>query len=184
MSSDTQGNRPLSEEELQDLVASSDAGARNPIGKVGVFLAIVAAIWSVFQVLLASPISNAVLPGSVVNNARQIHLAFAIFLAFAAYPALKSSPRDYIPVQDWIMGLLGAAIALYGYFFYTKIVNAGGLADDTDKWVALGGLLLLFEAARRALGRQWRSLRRSSLPMCSLAHPNGCPRLSAGKGQA
>ena len=27
-----------------------------------------------------------------------------------------------------------------------------GLADDTDKWIALGGLLLLFEAARRALG--------------------------------
>ncbi|WP_050603443.1 TRAP transporter permease [Ruegeria sp. 6PALISEP08] len=152
MSSDTQSNRPLSEEELQDLVASSDAGGRNPVGNVGIFLAIVAAIWSIFQVVLASPISNYVLPGSVVNNARQFHLAFAMFLAFAAYPALKSSPRGYIPIQDWIMGLLGAFVALYGYFFYDKIVNAGGLADNTDKWIALGGLLLLFEAARRALG--------------------------------
>ncbi|WP_298848063.1 TRAP transporter permease [uncultured Ruegeria sp.] len=152
MNSDTQSNRPLSEEELQDLVASSDAGGRNPVGNVGVFLAIVAAIWSIFQVVLASPLANYVLPGSVVNNARQFHLAFALFLAFAAYPALKSSPRDYIPVQDWIMGLVGAFVALYGYFFYEKIVNAGGLADDTDKWVALLGLLLLFEAARRALG--------------------------------
>ncbi|MEO1108230.1 MAG: TRAP transporter permease [Pseudomonadota bacterium] len=152
MSSDTQSNRPLSEEELQDLVASSDAGGRNPVGNVGIFLAIVAAIWSIFQVVLASPIANYVLPGSIVNNSRQFHLAFAMFLAFAAYPALKSSPRDYIPIQDWIMGLLGAFVALYGYFFYDKIVNAGGLADDTDKWVALGGLLLLFEAARRALG--------------------------------
>ncbi|NOD75331.1 MULTISPECIES: TRAP transporter permease [unclassified Ruegeria] len=152
MSSDTQSNRPLSEEELQDLVASSDAGGRNPVGNVGIFLAIVAAIWSIFQVVLASPISNYVLPGSVVNNSRQFHLAFAMFLAFAAYPALKSSPRNYIPIQDWIMGILGAFVALYGYFFYDKIVNAGGLADDTDKWIALGGLLLLFEAARRALG--------------------------------
>jgi TRAP transporter 4TM/12TM fusion protein len=152
MSSDTQSNRPLSEEELQDLVASSDAGGRNPVGSVGIFLAVVAALWSVFQVVLASPISNVVLPGSVVNNSRQIHLAFAMFLAFAAYPALKSSPRNYIPIQDWIMGALGAFVALYGYFFYDKIVNAGGLADDTDKWIALGGLLLLFEAARRALG--------------------------------
>ena len=152
MSSDTQSNRPLSEEELQDLVASSDAGGRNPVGSVGIFLAIVAALWSAFQVLLASPISNVVLPGSVVNNSRQIHLAFAMFLAFAAYPALKTSPRNYIPIQDWIMGALGAFVALYGYFFYDKIVNAGGLADNTDKWVALGGLLLLFEAARRALG--------------------------------
>ncbi len=152
MSADQQGNRPLSEEELQELVASSDAGARDPAGNVGLFLAIVAAIWSIFQVVLASPLSNYILPGSVVNNARQFHLAFALFLAFAAYPALKSSPRNYIPIQDWIMGILGAFVALYGYFFYDKIVNAGGLADDTDKWIALGGLLLLFEAARRALG--------------------------------
>ncbi len=152
MSSDTQSNRPLSEEELQDLVASSDAGARDPAGNVGIFLAIVAVLWSVFQVVLASPLSNAILPGSVVNNSRQIHLAFAIFLAFAAYPALKSSPRDYIPIQDWIMGVVGAGIALYGYIFYEKLVDNGLLADDVDKWVALGGLLLLFEAARRALG--------------------------------
>ncbi|MEX0368004.1 MAG: TRAP transporter permease [Ruegeria sp.] len=152
MTSDSQGNRPLSEEELQELVASSDAGARDPAGNVGLFLAIVAVIWSVFQVILASPISNLLLPGSVVNNSRQIHLAFAMFLAFSAYPALKSSPRNYIPIQDWIMGIVGTVIALYGYIFYQKIVNAGGLADDTDKWVALVGLILLFEAARRALG--------------------------------
>ena len=152
MAADQPGKRPLSEEELQELVSSSDAGARAPAGSVGLFLAIVATVWSVYQVLLASPIANVVLPGSVVNNSRQIHLAFAMFLAFMAYPALKSSPRHYIPVQDWIMAVLGAAIALYGYFFYEKIVNSGGLADDTDKWVALVGLVLLFEAARRALG--------------------------------
>jgi TRAP transporter 4TM/12TM fusion protein len=152
MASDTQGNRPLTEEELQDLVASSDAGARDPAGSVGLFLAIVAVIWSVFQVVLASPVSNLLLPGSVVNNSRQIHLAFAMFLAFAAYPALKSSPRNYIPIQDWIMGIVGAGIALYGYIFYQKIVDSGGLADDVDKWFALLGLILLFEAARRALG--------------------------------
>ena len=152
MTSDAQGNRPLSEEELQELVASSDAGARNPVGSVGLFLAIVAVIWSVFQVILASPLANQLLPGSVINNSRQIHLAFAIFLAYAAYPALKSSPRGYVPVQDWIFAIAGTGIALYGYIFYQKIVDSGGLADDIDKWFALAGLLLLFEAARRALG--------------------------------
>lgn len=152
MTSDAQGNRPLSEEELQELVASSDAGARNPVGSVGLFLAIVAVIWSVFQVILASPLANQLLPGSVINNSRQIHLAFAIFLAYAAYPALKSSPRGYVPIQDWIFAIAGTGIALYGYIFYQKIVDSGGLADDIDKWFALAGLLLLFEAARRALG--------------------------------
>ncbi|KIC22527.1 TRAP transporter permease [Leisingera sp. ANG-Vp] len=152
MTSDAQGNRPLSEEELQELVASSDAGARNPVGSVGVFLAIVAVIWSLFQVILASPLANQLLPGSVINNSRQIHLAFALFLAYAAYPALKSSPRGYIPIQDWVFAVVGTGIALYGYIFYQKIVDSGGLADDVDKWFALAGLILLFEAARRALG--------------------------------
>ncbi|WP_412563952.1 TRAP transporter permease [Thalassobius sp. MITS945101] len=144
--------RALSEEELQELVAASDAGGRNPTGAVATFMASIALLWSVFQVVLASPLSNVILPGDLINNSRQIHLAFAIFLAFLAYPALSTSPRKHIPVQDWIMAALGAFVALYGYFFYDKIVNSGGLADDTDKWIALGGLILLFEAARRALG--------------------------------
>jgi len=152
MTSDVHENRPLTEEELQDLVSSSDAGARNPPGSIGLFLAIVAVIWSVFQVILASPLSNVLLPGSVVNNSRQIHLAFAMFLAFTAYPALKSSPRNFVPVQDWLMAVGGAFIALYGYIFYQKVVASGGLADNVDKWFALAGLVLLFEAARRALG--------------------------------
>lgn len=149
---DNSQNRALSEEELQDLVASSDAGARDPAGGVGTMLAIVAVVWSLFQVLLASPLANYVLPGDVINNSRQVHLAFAVFLAFMAYPAFKSSPRHYIPIADWIMALAGAFIALYGFVFYQKIVDAGGLADDVDKWFALAGLLLLFEGARRALG--------------------------------
>ncbi len=152
MSEKTDQREGLSEEELQELVASTDAGARSPAGAVGTLLAVVAITWSLFQVLLASPVSNLILPGDVINNSRQIHLAFAIFLAFMAYPALKSSPRGYIPIQDWILGLGGAFIALYGFFFYDKIVNSGGLADDTDKWFALAGLVILFEGARRALG--------------------------------
>ena len=88
MTSDAQGNRPLSEEELQELVASSDAGARNPIGAVGLSLALVAVSWSLFQVILASPLSNYLLPGAVNNNSRLIHLAFALMLGFMAYPIL------------------------------------------------------------------------------------------------
>ncbi len=144
--------RQLSEAELQELVAASDAGGRSPTGAVATFLAAVALLWSLFQVVLASPLANVILPGDIINNSRQIHLAFAIFLAFLAYPALSTSPRRYIPVQDWVMAGVGAFIALYGYVFYQKIVDSGGLADDVDKWFALVGLILLFEAARRALG--------------------------------
>ncbi|MEM9725527.1 MAG: TRAP transporter permease [Pseudomonadota bacterium] len=144
--------RALSEQELQELVAASDSGARNPTGSIGVFIAAVALTWSIFQVLLASPISPYVLPGDLINNSRQIHLAFAMFLAAMAYPLFKSSPRDSIPWYDWALGLSGAFLALYGYFFYEKIVNNGGLADATDAYFAVAGLLLLFISAYRVLG--------------------------------
>ncbi|MEO0919868.1 MAG: hypothetical protein AAFX98_04120, partial [Pseudomonadota bacterium] len=65
--------RALSEEELQELVASTDAGARSPAGSVGIFLAATALVWSLFQVLLASPVANLLLPGDIINNSRQIH---------------------------------------------------------------------------------------------------------------
>ena len=51
-------NRALSEEELQDLVASSDAGARAPVGPVGTMLAIIAVIWSLFQVVAGLPVGK------------------------------------------------------------------------------------------------------------------------------
>lgn len=152
MVTDQDKDRKLSEAELQEMVAASDAGARSPSNWVGTLLATVALVWAVYQVLLASPVANQILPGDWINNSRQIHLAFAIFLAFMAYPAFKSSPRDHVPAMDWVLALAGSAIALYGFIFYEKVVRSGGLADDTDKIFALIGLVLLFEAARRALG--------------------------------
>ena len=41
---------------------------------------------------------------------------------------------------------------MYGYVFYEKIVQNGGLADQTDAWFAVGGLTVLFIAAYRTLG--------------------------------
>lgn len=278
MTSDVQGNRPLSEDELQELVASSDAGARNPVGAVGLSLAVIAVSWSVFQVVLASPLANYLLPGAVNNNSRLIHLAFALMLGFMAYPAMgresrnlvsfalghlgtvlglgafsvaliltlspeismntavlmgaviavilviptylngsgfatpleravsalgvfcailvlsysgfaiigqylaggwsgtlkigasvlglvtafwvlmvyvrqwKTPESDFIPIQDWALAAAGVFVSVYGFLNYQKIVDSGGLADNIDKFYALAGLLILFEAARRALG--------------------------------
>ncbi|MEC7764757.1 MAG: TRAP transporter permease [Pseudomonadota bacterium] len=145
-------NRALNEQELQELVAASDSGARAVPGNLGIFIAAVALIWSIFQVLLASPWAPYILPSDAINNSRQIHLAFAIFLSAMAYPLFKSAPKHRVPWYDWVLAIGGAALALYGYFFYDKIVGNGGLADQTDALAALAGLALLFIAAYRTLG--------------------------------
>ncbi|WP_138422508.1 TRAP transporter permease [Maritimibacter alexandrii] len=145
-------NRALNEQELQELVAASDSGARSVPGYLGIFIAAVALIWSIFQVLLASPWAPYILPSDAINNSRQIHLAFAIFLSAMAYPLFKRAPKHKVPWYDWVLAIGGALLALYGYFFYDKIVSNGGLADQTDAIASLAGLALLFIAAYRTLG--------------------------------
>ncbi|OAB55573.1 C4-dicarboxylate ABC transporter [Phormidium willei BDU 130791] len=83
----------LSGDELSDLVASTDSGARNVAGPVGLLLAGIALVWSLFQIWIASPLPFIVqgnLGLQVVLNdteTRSIHLAFALFLAYTAFPA-------------------------------------------------------------------------------------------------
>ncbi|MCV2879354.1 TRAP transporter permease [Sedimentimonas flavescens] len=98
----------LSQEELDELVASSDTGARGSTGPVGAFLMIVALAWSLFQLWIASPIPFMVGFG-VFNDteARSIHLGFAIFLAFAAFPAAQTRVQVVLGVAvPLILGLL------------------------------------------------------------------------------
>ncbi|MGB5065094.1 MAG: TRAP transporter permease, partial [Candidatus Competibacter sp.] len=143
----------VSGEELQDLVAQADTGARSPGGIPQKILLGVAAAWSLFQLWIASPLPFMVGFG-VFNDTetRSIHLAFAVFLAFLGYPALKRSPRHYIPLQDWIMGLVGAFCAGYLFLFYNSLSQRPGAPITQDVIVACVGMVLLLEATRRALG--------------------------------
>ncbi|MDX1656121.1 MAG: C4-dicarboxylate ABC transporter, partial [Candidatus Competibacteraceae bacterium] len=150
--------KTMSDQDLQDLVAQTDTGARAPGGTPERIILAVAAAWSLFQLWIASPLPFLDWPliGSfgVFNDteARSIHLAFAVFLAFLAYPALKSSPRHYIPLQDWVMALVGAFCAGYLFLFYESLSQRPGAPIWIDVVVACIGLVLLLEATRRALG--------------------------------
>ncbi|MFW3614258.1 TRAP transporter permease [Billgrantia antri] len=142
-----------SEVDLEDMVASSDSGARKPLGAPGRLLVGVAAAWSLFQLWIASPLPFMV--GFGVFNAtesRSIHLAFAIFLAFLAYPAFQRSPRDRIPLPDWGLALVGAFCSLYIFIFYDALAQRPGAPILQDVIVGITGILVLLEATRRALG--------------------------------
>ncbi len=97
------------QEALDNLVASSDTGGRSPIKPVAYFISAVALVWSLFQLWIASPIPFMVGFG-VFNDTetRSIHLAFAIFLAFLAFPASRS-------IVQLVLGI-GVPLVL-GYLF-------------------------------------------------------------------
>ena len=143
----------LAEGGAQDLVAQVDTGARHPAGVPGKMLFGVPLAWSLFQLWYASPLPF-LFGFGVFNNteARSIHLAFAVFLAFTAFPAFRKSPRDHIPLQDWVFAALGAFSAAYIYIFYTELAGRPGSPTTFDLVIAVIGMLMLLEATRRALG--------------------------------
>ncbi|MGY6547501.1 MAG: TRAP transporter permease [Roseinatronobacter sp.] len=173
--------RQFSDAELQDLVASTDSGARAPDNRyVALLIATVAFLWSSFQIWIADPqfqfapqIPFARIIGS--DQTRPMHLTFALFLAFLAYPAFKGSPRRYIPWYDWVLAITASGCAFYVFWFSREIsrtaregrliqwVTADTPILNNFEWlfgpvifpqiiVGTIGLLLLLEASRRALG--------------------------------
>ncbi|EPI5810204.1 TRAP transporter permease [Vibrio vulnificus] len=140
-------------QDVQEMVAQADTGARNPAGLQGQILWFVPLCWSLFQLWYASPLPF-IFDFAVLNDtqARAVHLTFAIFLAFTAYPALKSSPREHIPALDWVLALLGSFSASYIYIFYTELAGRSGAPTTMDVVAAVTGMVLLLEATRRALG--------------------------------
>lgn len=137
----------------QDIVASVDTGARIPTGLPARILVGLTITWSLFQLWYASPLPFMVGFG-VLNDteARSIHLAFSIFLAYLAFPAFKSSPRRRIPLYDWVIASVAAFCAGYLFLFYEALSSRPGLPTTLDVVVGVAGMVTLLEATRRALG--------------------------------
>ncbi|NKB48803.1 MAG: TRAP transporter fused permease subunit [Alphaproteobacteria bacterium] len=161
------GGEPSANKTAEDLVAQVESGPRNPTSRiaVGVILAISVA-WSIYQLWIAqSPINSFI--------ARSWHLGFALALVFLAYPAydyhnpprwvrglravlpfLKNarSNREYIPIIDIILAIVATAGALFIWWDFDGIINRQGLPSQLDVIMGVITMVLLLEAARRALG--------------------------------
>src|SRR5262245_1768399 len=139
--------------DLEALVAEADMGGRHPSGWVAGLLFCAAVAWSLFQLWYASPLAFA-LGFGVFNDteARAIHLTFALLLAFASYPAFKSSPRARVPLGDWLLAAAGSGSVLYLIIFYNDLAMRPGLPTRADIVVAAVGVLVLIEASRRVEG--------------------------------
>ena len=142
-------DKQLSTEEL----IAQDVGARSPVGLMAQVITGLALLWSLFQLWIASPLPF-IFGVGVFNDTqtRAIHLAFALLLAFLAYPAFKRSPRDRVPLLDIALGLVAAASAAYLFIFYQQLALRPGSLTTGDLVTACIGIPLLLEATRRALG--------------------------------
>lgn len=141
------------EHENLDHLLAEDTGSRDPKGFGNILLLSIAACWSLFQLWISSPVPFTVGFG-IFNDteARSIHLMFALFLAFIAFPARKKSAKDFIPASDYIFASIAAFTSGYIYFFYHQISDRPGAPNTVDIIIGCIGLVFLLEATRRTLG--------------------------------
>ncbi|MEM7731677.1 MAG: TRAP transporter permease [Pseudomonadota bacterium] len=142
------------QDELDDLIAENDTGARDPSGLARKIVLGVAIFWPIYQLYMASPLPFVTGFGLIDDSQqRAIHLAFALFLGFLTFPAFLSAPRKYIPLYDWVFAVLAAGCSLYILIFYRDVVNnAGGIRTTAETVSAILGIILVLEITRRVLG--------------------------------
>ncbi|MBS3803888.1 MAG: TRAP transporter permease [Oleiphilaceae bacterium] len=135
-------------------VLQTETGGRALKGPAATLLFVVPVLWSLFQLWIASPLPY-IFDFAILNStqARSIHLTFAIFLSFTAFPMIKRGHHlKQIPVYDWILALAGSFAAGYLFLFYDQLATRPGMPTTFDIVVAIGGIVLLLEATRRSLG--------------------------------
>jgi TRAP transporter 4TM/12TM fusion protein len=150
--SDPRAGKETNMQKVEEFL-QTESGGRAATGAAAVILFIVPLLWSLFQLWIASPLPYVFNIG-VFNSteARSIHLAFATFLSFTAFPMIRGKHQNHVPVYDWVLALAAAFAASYIYIFYDQLSTRPGAPNTQDMIVALGGLLLLLEATRRSLG--------------------------------
>jgi TRAP transporter 4TM/12TM fusion protein len=139
-------------------VLSREFGSRRLVGLAAWVAPALAGSWSLFQLAIAKQV---LLPSEWV---RCVHLAFALALVYLCFPARRGSgsrrfPRwdwltatNRIPIPDALLATVAAAAAMYLAVDYAGIGSRLGTPLPRDLAVGVVLVVVLLEAARRALG--------------------------------
>lgn len=157
------GDRPVPSAAASAYV-EAEFGSRKLQGFSGVLIPLLAGAWSLFQFAL---------PKFLLLNTdvtRCIHLAFAMALVYLSFPMLKGRritgwlerhgdrggalyKTDRIYWADYLLAGLSVVAALYYAIDYAGIAQRQGALYTRDIVAGVVLIVLLLEAARRALGK-------------------------------
>ena len=143
----------MAEEQRQELSAEEvmqkfdkESDKREMGGIWGKIINIICIVFAGFQLYTAAfGILDATLQ-------RCVHLGFGFALIFLLYPARKSWSRTSMNPLDLLLGALGVGSCAYLYLNFHELVLRAGMNTETDIYVAIVGVILVFEAARRVVG--------------------------------
>lgn len=130
---------------------------------------LVALIWGMLLLLIASPWAFGLLPGWILTNDRAIMLALVIgstcLLSFPGSPVWQRAG----------LALVACVVMLTPLIFASEIAAADGLARGAMVWFALAGVLLVLWAIHRVLGWLGLGLVMITLIYCVIGHLDFIP---------
>ncbi len=153
-------------ENIEKTIEDIEFTGRQHGPRLAVVIGGIAALWSIFQLWIASPLPF-IFDFGIISGvpARGVHLAFGLLLCFLMFPAARRLATKQIPVYDIALALLGCGAALYLFLGWDGLVARRGnlLAFDASILgvdfifpveAILGGIgmILLLEATRRSIG--------------------------------
>ncbi len=80
------------------------------------------------------------------------YVLLTFVMVFLSYPMTKKSRTDRPSISDMVFALIAAAVVCYWMFEYADINYRMGSETNTDTFVAVVGILISLEVARRVLG--------------------------------
>jgi hypothetical protein len=156
----------IDQNELSKTLEEVEYSGRKVGPRVSVVIAVICALWSLFQLWIASPFPYTYGIGIITDvPARGVHLAFGLLLAFLLFPFARKRATDRIPIYDLILALLGVGSALYLFLGWDGLVSRQGVLLEIpfslfgqrfefpfEAILGGTGIVLLLEATRRAIG--------------------------------
>ena len=135
---------------------SSSTLERSP--KTAIWITIVCILWSIFQLWVAAdfPFYLSQITGfKLVFNSqevRQIHLAFGLGLALAAFQPVFKINQKTDDLVSMFLALIAIFSCLYLFFFKLDISNRAGLPNNFDLFFSVVGIICVMLAVYRVVG--------------------------------
>lgn len=83
---------------------------------------------------------------------RTVHLGFALTFIFLLFPATRKVSKLSIPFYDYILAIIAIYVGSYWVLNYDRLVQSLGKLETMDFYIGLLAIILVLEAARRAVG--------------------------------
>lgn len=126
--------------------------------KTAIWITIVCILWSIFQLWVAAdfPFYLSQITGfKLVFNSqevRQIHLAFGLGLALAAFQPVFKINQKTDDLVSIFLALIAIFSCLYLFFFKLDISNRAGLPNNFDLFFSVVGIICVMLAVYRVVG--------------------------------